>query len=592
MSRPNSIALLNIRSNNTGLVSALVLAMLLPETIARPLETKGSSVRAARPGAETLVFTVNTSQTFPISRYIYGANFAFGETAAQGQAPWYGLNLPPEITLNRLGGNRFTTYNWETNYSNAASDLKYQNDDYLSSSTEPGAAIRSRAVATFAKGAALMVTVPLIGYVAADKNGPTDTLDETRARRLATRFKISSPFKTGRLTLKPDAEDRVVYQDEFVNWVDKTFPGTTKAGARTPIFFSLDNEPDSWTGTHKEIQGKILDQYPRLLTYDGFIGVTIDYARAVKSVTPQALVFGPALATWAGFATLGRYPSPDPVYGTQFFLDVYLDKLRAAERTYGRRLVDVLDLHWYPAAGTRAGEITNDYAPQSHEMIEARLQAPRTLWDSTYDEGSWVSGAAVGKVRLFPRLREEIAAHYPGTKIAITEYYFGRGGDISGGLAQADVLGIFGREGVFAATLWPQAGIWAKPYLGSGEKAYAYIFGALKMFRNYDGAGGQFGDTGVRASTSDAVTSSVYASLDQTGRVVLVILNKSDVARDAVISVRHPAPLGSARIFTLTDGNPRPMPAGTVAVGPNNRLQYRLPPSSVSTIVLSNGGGR
>jgi hypothetical protein len=125
---------------------------------------------------------------------------------------------------------------------------------------------------------------------------------------------------------------------------------------------------------------------------------------------------------------LGRHPTDDPVYGswrTRPFLDVYLDRLHAAEQREGRRLVDVLDVHWYPAA-QHGREVTNDHAPQDSAMVEARLQAPRALWDPTYDERSWVTEVTGGPVRLLPRLREQIAAHYPGTRLAVTEYYYGR----------------------------------------------------------------------------------------------------------------------------------------------------------------------
>ncbi len=53
-----------------------------------------------------------------------------------------------------------------------------------------------------------------------------------------------------------------------------------------------------------------------------------------------------------------------------------------------------------------------------------------------------------------PGCRRRIAARYPGTKLAMTEYNFGAGDHISGGLAQADVLGIFGREGLYLANYW------------------------------------------------------------------------------------------------------------------------------------------
>ncbi|MCU0624850.1 MAG: Ig-like domain-containing protein, partial [Gemmatimonadaceae bacterium] len=442
-----------------------------------------SALTVTAPPAAQITMSVNTSSQHSVSRLIYGMNLTADNGGVySGGSPWYGAQPPAEVTLDRFGGNRLTAYNWENNYSNAGNDYNYQNDNFLSQSTTPGEAVRTRVAAARSRGAGAIVTVPMLGYVSADGAGPTGITDAARATRLATRFRVSQPFKGAALSLVPNVSDGVVSQDEFVNWVDKTFPGAATDPSR-PILFSLDNEPDIWHSTHKEIQSDSADNpnRPRLQTYDGFINTTIDYARAVKSVVPGATVLGPAVGTWTGAVTLGRWPSPDPVYASQNFFDVYLNRLKQAETTYGRRLVDALDLHWYPAAGTSAGEISNDYATQDAAMINARLQAPRSLWDWTYNEGSWVNSVTGGPIALLPRLKSQISARYPGTKIAITEYYYGRGGDISGGIAQADVLGIFGREGVYAATFWPQAGIWASPYGGSGAKAYAYVFGAFRM---------------------------------------------------------------------------------------------------------------
>src|SRR4029078_11004530 len=133
------------------------------------------------------------------------------------------------------------------------------------------------------------------------------------------------------------------------------------------------------------------------------------------------------------------------------------DSMRAAEAHAHRRLLDVLDLHWYPEATGAGVRITE--ASAAPAVAQARVQAPRSLWDPSYVETSWIAqDAGVGAIRLLPRLREKIAAHYPGTPVAITEYNYGGGGDGSGALAEADVLGIFGREGVFAAALWDLAG--------------------------------------------------------------------------------------------------------------------------------------
>ncbi|HXY29213.1 MAG TPA: glycoside hydrolase family 44 protein [Gemmatimonadaceae bacterium] len=544
----------------------------------------------AAPGGMTradLTFTIATSTRFPISRFIYGVNF-LTDTGAAGRAPWFGASPPAGATLNRLGGNRFSAYNWETNYSNAGHDYRYQNDNFLSPSTKPGEAVRWRGAATFARGAAMLVTVPMIGYVAADDTGvPLDTTDSTRARRLATHFHVSKAAKGGPFSTTPDARDPFVYQDEFIHWLNVTFPFAA-SDARRRLFYSLDNEPDLWTSTHREIESNWNDNpdTPRIQTYSGFIDTTIAYARAIKAAAPNAVIFGPAVATYTGVLTLGRYPRPDPDYGKQPFIEVYLDRLRQAERQSGVRLVDVLDVHWYPAPGTRAGSILNDWAPQDSAMITTRLQAPRSLWDPTYDERSWVTSTVGGPVRLLPRLREIIQAHYPDTKIAITEYFYGRSGDISGGIAQADVLGIFGREGVFAATLWPQAGIWAPGYKGNGVKAYAYAFGAFAMYLDYDGRGSRFGDTGVQATTSDPATSSVYASADSAGRLVVVAINKLAVARSVRITLSPAPALSAVKAWAMTDGTPSPVrePDPIVTGG---QVTYTMPPMSVSTLAIS-----
>ena len=372
---------------------------------------------APPPAGADVAFTINAAATYPISRYIYGGNFIDAPANYTGGEP------PVEMTFNRMGGNRLSAWNWENNFSNAGADFNWQNDRYLSESTSPGDAAKQHASPSFSRNQAFLATVPMIGYVAADDCGcDVGTTDAARATRLATHFRVSKSTKGSAFTLKPSTSDAFVYQDEFVNWMETTYPGRS-THPTAPLMYSLDNEPDIWYTTHREILSDSLDNpnLQRRQTYTGFIDTTIAYARAIKAVAPSALIFGPAVATYTGVANLGRYPLPDPVYGSQQFYDVYLDKLRAAEATFGKRLIDVLDTHYYPAIGTQGGEITNDYAPQDSATIWARVNGPRSLWDATFNERSWVNNYLGQPIRLLPRLRAQIAAHYPGTKIAITE---------------------------------------------------------------------------------------------------------------------------------------------------------------------------
>jgi hypothetical protein len=513
-----------------------------PSTSPTPTPAPAGSVR----------FTVDSAASrHPISPYIYGMNQPNWASRSRG------------LRLGRLGGNRWTAYNWETNASNAGADYHHQNDDFLGGGDVPGEAVRPGVAAAHAAGASMIVTVPMAGYVSADK-GPGGDVNQT-PDYLDVRFLESRAAKGRAFSYPPDTADRVVYQDEFVAWLEASFPGARRDPART-LFYSLDNEPDLWASTHPRIRptGKV--------TYAELVQRTEEFARAIKSVAPGALVFGPVSYGWQGFVRLQDAPDA----GGRDFLDFYLDSMREAEGRARRRLVDVLDLHWYPEA--RGGSVRITEANNTAAVAEARVQAPRSLWDASYSENSWISiDARVGAIRLLPRMREKIAAHYSGTLLAITEYNYGGGDHVSGAMAQADVLGIFGREDVFAATLWDLSG------------GTAYVDGAFALYCNYDGAGGRFGDTSVGAVTSNYEATSVYASVDEgrDNRMVLVAVNKSTGPTTAEILVTHDVDFARGQTWQVGPGSATPVRGPDLAPTAHNAFRLEMPASSATTLVLT-----
>ncbi len=484
-----------------------------------------------------------------ISPYIYGTN----------SPDWKGS--AKELTLTRVGGNRWTAYNWETNASNAGNDYHFQNDGFLGGDDIAGEAVRKPVAAAFDAGASIIVTVPMAGYVSADKKGDGDV--RKTPDYLHTRFLRSLPRKGGPFAYPPDTADKVVYEDEFVAFLERTFPNAHKDPQRT-LFYCLDNEPALWSSTHAEV-------HPEPLTYKELMQRSLDFASAIKAVAPQALVFGPVCYGWQGFQTLQDAPDA----AGRNFLDFYLAGMRDAERTSGKRLLDVLDIHWYPEARGGGRRITE--ASAAPETVRARLQAPRSLWDPDYREDSWIVNDAIHEpIRLLPRLKEQIARQYPGTRLAITEYNYGGGSDISGGIAEADVLGIFGREGVFAAALWPS---------GADER---FVYGGFAMYRDYDGHGGKFGNVSVAAQTSDVERSSVYASEDEKGpaRMVITAINKTDQPLPAELHVQSRTAFRRMDIYRLTSASSAPQPAGSREINSGEPIRETLPPMSVSTLVL------
>ncbi|HEY5038608.1 MAG TPA: glycoside hydrolase family 44 protein, partial [bacterium] len=429
----------------------------------------------------------------PISPYIYGINDKDpGDT---------------HTTVRRLGGNRATGYNWENNASNAGSDWKQSSDNWFCADNfhytdcdQPGAMVKHFVEDSQKAGMDSLITVPMAGYVAADKNGPVLETEAAPSKRwVKVSFHKKSPF-----TLTPNLTDGVVYEDEFVNFLVQNFKKASDGGVK---FYDLDNETAIWPSTHPRL-------HPKKTEYWEMINRTEGLATNILLVDPTAQILGPVCYGWTEFISLQDAPDSkelNATFGT--YLDFYLEQMKVLEQRHHKRLLHALDLHWYPEAQGAGKRITdNDISPES---IEARLQAPRSLWDPAYMEKSWITNSWGKPIQLITWVKEKIDKHYPGTKLAFTEYDYGAGDHISGGLAQADVLGIFGKYGVYLSSYWGDL----KPY----NKA------AFKFYRNYDGNGSAFGDTEISSGTDDIIQTSVYAATDskKTGTVWIVVLNKN-----------------------------------------------------------------
>ncbi|MGD9634826.1 MAG: glycoside hydrolase family 44 protein, partial [Pirellulales bacterium] len=561
------------------------------------------------PGSAAVQFSLNSGESVKaISPWIYGSNTS---------------NITNR-TFDRSGGNRMTGYNWENNASNAGSDWYHHSDYGLAnnqSNAPPGSAVRGMITSAASNGRAALVTVPMAGYVAADGNG---TVDETEvapsSRWKQVEAKKSTIYPGASLSTTPDKTDGYVFTDEFVNWAEN-FKNPSQ-----PLWYSLDNEPGLWgealpagwqsgvepnpccnpaNGVNPSSGGRTHPLiHPYAPTFTEMRDKSIAHASAIKDVNPNTLVFGGVGYGWNEFTTMQNAPDANqhqlPSHpggdqsGEMHYNEYLLDEVRKAdmqrftpeEIAAGKTLMDVLDLHWYPEAqggGIRITENNNSAA-----VVAARVQAPRSLWDPTYTETSWISQWGTwtgspgnpGPVRLLPRVQRDINDFKPNTKISITEYNYGGGSHISGAIAQADVLGIFGREGVFAASLWELDG------------GTSFLNAAFNMYRNYDGAGGTFGDTSVDADTSSIANSAVYASVDSSdpNRMIVVAINRTANALTTGIAVTHDRVFDHAEVYRLTSSSTNISHQADIQLDLLNAFQYTMPAYSVTTLVLVSDG--
>jgi hypothetical protein len=275
--------------------------------------------------------------------------------------------------------------------------------------------------------------------------------------------------------------------------------------------------------------------------------------------------------------------SPHFAAGQTEFTDWYLAQIAAASA--GSALLDVFDVHYYTVGNGDAQCLESPrlfWDPNATDISAAETNGIDFNWgDHSYWDMYWYPR------QVIPRLFKKMAAAYSGKTtpipgLSFSEYNPGCEDAISGGVAEADLLGIFGREGVFAATAWPLKGP-----MGN------YLVAAFALYRDYDGMGSVVGDIALRATTTDAKNTSVYAFThsDDVNELELVAINKQAMAEPVTIQIGSSPGFMTATAYNLVGGNPGVTAATgtapTVACAMGScTLTFTMPATSATTIVL------
>jgi hypothetical protein len=548
----------------------------------------GAQLEAAAPtrtvqeiGAAAIGLTVNINAgRKPISPYIYGLNYAKEAFANE-------IDLP----LRRWGGNHTTRYNWQGNFINHGSDWFFHNNTHYDPYTGNSQTADQWVDQNDATGSDSLITVPMTGYVAknGDQNscgfkvslyGGQDDVDNESGYPNCGNGLVGNGPIAGNNPLDTSQVVTPAFVSAWVNHLKATHGPANAGGVK---FYALDNEPELWSETHRDVQ-------PSPLRYDELRDRSYAYAAAIKAADPVAQIFGYASFGWSGYwysqydlvqaAQNGYTYFPDyATHGNQYQVEWYLQQMAQYEQTYGKRLLDYLDLHFYPQNGvslTGAGNAN---------LQALRLRSIRALWHPTYVDESWIAGAGPdgGIVRLIPRMKSWVNANYPGTKLAITEYNWGGLEQINGALAQAEILGIFGREGLDLAALWnyPDASL---GYDNFESQPGAYAF---RLYRNYDGAGSKFGDVSVSANSATPEQLAIYAAQRSADNALtLMIINKTGGSLTGNIALTNFTPTGDAQLYRYSASNLNAIVRQADQPVSDAGLSASFPANSITVVVI------
>ena len=519
---------------------------------------------APTPAAGPALAIDATADVHPISPDIYGMNYA---DAALAEA----VRLP----VRRWGGNATSRFNWQIDTSNTGSDWYFENI------AQPAGAADAFVAQDRGTGARTIMTVPMIGWVAKRRleSHPFDCgyqVAKYGAQQATDPWDPACGNGVraggGEITGNDPTDTSVAVDPTFVAaWVNHLVATFGPAAAGGVAYYNLDNEPMLWPSTHRDV-------HPQPTGYDEMRDRTRAYAAAVKAADPTARTLGPVVwgwtayfwsaLDWAAGGDWWNHPQDRLAHGDVPFVEWYLQQMRAYEQQHGVRILDYCDVHFYPPDVALAGA-------GSTALQARRLRSTRLLWDRSYVEEGWIAEP----VYLVPRLHEWVAADYPGTRTAITEYNWGALDSLNGALAQADVLGIFGRERLDLATLWGPPEI---------DDPGAFAF---RMFRNVDSAGNGFGDTGVRATSGDQGRLAVYAALRATGELTAIVVNKTGGPLETAVTISGFVPDSPVQVFRYSGANLGAIEREPDLAATPAGLAATFPASSITLLVIPGSAG-
>jgi hypothetical protein len=240
----------------------------------------------------------------PISPYIFG--IAYNPQRVGKDAYLWELGA----TIRRWGGNNTSRYNWRLGHAwNAAFDYFFQNANYTN---DDHYTWKDFLAEDHAHHVGTALTVPMLGWVAKDTESVSFPLSVFGEQQYSTGEAGNGKRADGTLIPCDDPErTSVAAPPAFVkDWVRAIGAYDKKQHTHSVTHYILDNEPALWNSTHRDV-------HPNALTYDELLQKTVDFATAVRSADPHALIAGPAEWGWPNYfysardAEVGFSAKPD-----------------------------------------------------------------------------------------------------------------------------------------------------------------------------------------------------------------------------------------------------------------------------------------
>ncbi len=269
------------------------------------------------------------------------------------------------------------------------------------------------------------------------------------------------------------------------------------------IYWSMDNEPEIWNGTHDDVMSS-------LLSASAFMDSYFAVAKKARERFPEIKLTGPVPANeWQWYRWGDQSLSID---GKNYcWLEYFIKRVADEQKATGVRLLDVLDIHFYPSESSNA------------DMV----QLHRVFYDETYVypgangvktvNGGW--DGSQNKEYIFKRINDWLLKHFGenhGITIALTENDIRSSDPNIVSVVYASMLGTFADNGVEIFTPWSwKTGMWE----------------TLHLFSRYTKG------TRVKTTSGNEATVSGYSSVNGSNDSMTVILVNRDLVASRTATV-------------------------------------------------------
>lgn len=521
--------------------------------------------QAAR--GQNITVQVNANQgRMPVSPYIFGRNNNLSDNPASPTTA-VNITLYKEAGLRfarENGGNNSTKYNWRrklTSHPDWYNNVYDHNWDFAAQD------IQSRM-----PGLQVMWAFQLIGKAAGSKNNNFNDWDYNHSQwwncvgqNLAGGGQVNPAGGSQALVNgNPDLYLENWTADSATGILKHWFwPGGLGMDNRQFVYWSMDNEPEIWNGTHDDVM-------PSLLSASAFMDSYFAVAKKAREKFPQIKLTGPVPANeWQWYRWGDQSLTIDGKY--YCWLEYFIKRIADEQKSSGIRLLDVLDIHWYPSESSNADLI----------------QLHRVFFDETYVypgangvktvNGGW--DTSQNKEYIFKRINDWLITHFGenhGITLALTENDISSSNPNIVSVVYASMLGTFADNGVEIFTPWSwKTGMWE----------------TLHLFSRYTKS------IRVKTTSANEATLSGYSNVNSSSDSMTVILVNRDftASRTATVnltgfSVSHGSynvlelsSLPSTETFISHTSNALKSKTATVS---GNSFNITLPALSTTAVIL------